>query len=781
MYGQIHCVIRDLVLSLFGNDKFQEVLEACPLNEDEHFMVFKQYPDSLTFALIDAVSERTKLHRDDVLKAFGKFFLTYCMKHGYDKMLRTMGADLVAFIQNLDSLHSLLSLSYKGIVAPSFSCFEDADGMLELHYYSSRPGFYPVCIGLMEAVGKELFNQHATVTVLSYGEEEIGNGRIMYHTVMKVKVTDLHVPFSRKRSSWALSATEQKGSQRPTLCPRNPGTESAIRAEDMSKACPYHILFDQNMCIKECGDNIRTLARCEVTPCTSFHDVATIVQPVMHQTLANIMKFINSVYVIAIHPNKDSREPFVIKGQMIWLPYSGTLMFIGSPRIHTLEDLKEMKLFMGDIPLYFGTRELLLLNQQRFAEIEIARTLDETTIELKKMSKALEEEKKKTETLLHEMLPSKIARQLTSGKMVKGERYKSCTVLFSDVVGFTDIASNCSAEEIINMLNDMYYRFDSYIECHGVYKVETIGDAYMAATGLPEIQVDHAARMADFAMDLIEESNYVISPATGKPIVIRVGMHSGEVVAGVIGTKKPRYDIYGDTVNTASRMESNSLPGCINVSQVTFSLLYPLGYTFKARGEIIIKGKGGMEAFFLTGYFHHLLTLPGNELRDLEDLVHPDPTTSVYDRDSSHCHSVTPVRKISFVDSQGPVQSKRVSIVNGLRSLGSKIFRRASKRNSVDFVPHPAKKSGSVTQSSPEHCGGDRKRSGMPPISSAVSSTKHKPIPDDSGQNSKAASVHKETRHSDEVTHPYRHSSSEVSHPHKNAPRKRTCFVCIVM
>ncbi|KAL8621351.1 hypothetical protein ACOMHN_053372 [Nucella lapillus] len=140
-------VVKELVWTKFGPETWAQVLKASALDESKHFLLFEVYPDSVTFALVGAVSNTLGLPVETVLKVFGEYFLTYCFQHGYDKMLSILGGDFTSFIQNLDSLHSLLSYSYKDIVAPSFRCFEKDDGSLLLHYYSVRKGLCPIVEG----------------------------------------------------------------------------------------------------------------------------------------------------------------------------------------------------------------------------------------------------------------------------------------------------------------------------------------------------------------------------------------------------------------------------------------------------------------------------------------------------------------------------------------------------------------------------------------------------------------------------------------------------------
>ena len=139
------------------------------------------------------------------------------------------------------------------------------------------------------------------------------------------------------------------------------------------------------------------------------------------------------------------------------------------------------------------------------------------------------------------------------------------TVLFSDIVGFTNISSEVPSLEVMDMLHDLFLQFDDLAEKHGCYKVETIGDAYMVAAGCPDKCDDHAVRMAHMAIDMARAAAAVTSPLDGEPLRIRIGIHSGPVKAGVVGRARPRYCLFGDTVNVASRMESNGLAGCVQV------------------------------------------------------------------------------------------------------------------------------------------------------------------------------------------------------------------------
>ncbi|KAK3102962.1 hypothetical protein FSP39_015315 [Pinctada imbricata] len=586
----------------FGRYKFIR-WEKSQLDENEDFMIFHQYTDQLTNTLIGAVCEVAGAPLATVLEIFGEYFLQYCLRHGYDKMLRTLGGDFKSFIQNLDSLHSLLAMSYKNIEAPSFRCEELEDKSLQLHYYTIRPGLYPIVLGLVKAVSRDLYEQEAKIKVENISQHQIEDGKTQQHVVFRVT---LHNKSNEKNAQQSLDR----------ISPYFPA-QFKISGLQFCSAFPYHLIFDEKMAIRQCGLSIQRLIGCKIKPGVSVHQYFTMIHPRMDFTVTNIQEFINTVFMLSIKSTKNGNARLVLKGQMIWLPDIRHMIFISSPRISSLTELMEMNVFLSDIPIYDVTRELVLLNQQRIAEIDIAKKLDETTAELKKTSMELELEKKKTEILLYQMLPPKVAIELKNGRSVEAEKFDQVTILFSDIVTFTNIAAASTPMDIVSMLNALYQRFDKKTNEHGVYKVETIGDAYMVVGGVPEKTERHAEPVADFSVDMVHEAEKVSSPATGKPLQIRVGFHSGPVVAGVVGLKMPRYCLFGDTVNTASRMESHGIPARIHVSPTAYKLLADKGYEFRARGQLEVKGKGLMSTYFLLGRDGHRVNEPDDAYMDL--------------------------------------------------------------------------------------------------------------------------------------------------------------------
>ncbi|KAL3087320.1 hypothetical protein niasHS_008639 [Heterodera schachtii] len=213
-------------------------------------------------------------------------------------------------------------------------------------------------------------------------------------------------------------------------------------------------------------------------------------------------------------------------------------------------------------------------------------------------------EKKKVEDLLHQLLPPSIADQLIDGNPVQAESYDCVTIYFSDIVGFTSLSALSSPMQVVTLLNDLYLAFDGVVDNFQVYKVETIGDAYMVVSGLPERTTDHASQIAQMALALLHKvKNFTIRHRPNEQLKLRIGIHSGSVVAGVVGSKMPRYCLFGDTVNTSSRMESNGLPLRIHVSSITKELLgQDHDFHLELRGEVEMKGKGKQTTYWLKGY-----------------------------------------------------------------------------------------------------------------------------------------------------------------------------------
>ncbi|XP_060689241.1 guanylate cyclase soluble subunit beta-2 [Hemiscyllium ocellatum] len=644
-YGFINTCLKSLVVENFGEDTWEALRVQAEVQD--MFMTYQVYDDAITLRLVQEASKMLHLSAEAVLKLFGGHFFTFCKVSGYDRMLRTLGGSLMEFIENLDALHSYLALSYQEMKAPSFRVERREGGEMWLHYYSERRGLCHIVPGIIQAVAKDFFDTEVEMEILKQSEEDEGMER-MEHVVFLVvqkrlperwrdrpgrstrseeikldkqeiekylnKMKQKYQALSHcsvKKSHWDILRRVVTFDQGNLLCSFEPVYPERLWMDTKAfcDAFPFHIVFDEELKVKQAGVNIQKHVPGLQAMNIRFDDYFTITHPAVSFTISSIRKFINSQFVLKTRtemmPRSWQTQPILkLRGQMLWMGSIQCMIYLCSPQLHCLQELEEAGMYIADIAQHDTTRDLILLNQQRLAEIELSNQLERKKEELRILSKNLEVEKQKTEALLYAMLPKHVANQLKEGKQVEAGEFEDCTILFSDVVTFTNICAACEPIQIVHMLNSMYSRFDRITTVHDVYKVETIGDAYMVVGGVPIPVASHAERVANFALGMRMAARSVKNPVTGDPIQIRVGIHSGPVLAGVVGEKMPRYCLFGDTVNTASRMESHGVPGKIHLSPTANRALQNKGFEIVERGAINVKGKGQMVTYFLVQNLH---------------------------------------------------------------------------------------------------------------------------------------------------------------------------------
>jgi len=203
----------------------------------------------------------------------------------------------------------------------------------------------------------------------------------------------------------------------------------------------------------------------------------------------------------------------------------------------------------------------------------------------------------RSDDLLHAILPDEIVPRLKAGSGTIADDIPEASVLFADVVDFTPMSAALSPAQLVELLDDVFSCFDAFVEGLGLEKIKTVGDAYMAAAGVPRARADHAHATAELALRIRDHE--AMNPVDGSRLRFRIGINSGPVTAGVIGTRTFSYDLWGDTVNTASRMESSGVPGSIQITGATFELVRD-AYICESRGLVAVKGKQEMETFLLV-------------------------------------------------------------------------------------------------------------------------------------------------------------------------------------
>jgi class 3 adenylate cyclase len=228
-----------------------------------------------------------------------------------------------------------------------------------------------------------------------------------------------------------------------------------------------------------------------------------------------------------------------------------------------------------------------------------ARRQSQQKAALEQAKAAAERAHERSDRLLLNILPRSIAEQLKEHERLIAEHFEEVTILFADIAGFTPLAARLNPTELVGLLNRMFSSFDQLAEQHGLEKIKTIGDAYMVVGGLPVHRADHARAIARMALAMADTVRRFVAD-DGEPFRLRIGINTGPVVAGVIGKKKFSYDLWGDAVNVASRMESSGEPGRIQVSEASHALLRG-DFVLEERGLVTIKGKGAMKTYWLVG------------------------------------------------------------------------------------------------------------------------------------------------------------------------------------
>jgi class 3 adenylate cyclase len=264
-------------------------------------------------------------------------------------------------------------------------------------------------------------------------------------------------------------------------------------------------------------------------------------------------------------------------------------------------------------------------------------------------------EKARSDKLASEFLPDKTVAQLKGEGRAKWDKYERATVLFSDIQGFTRIAEEMNPESLIDELDKFFFHFDSVVEKYNIEKIKTIGDAYMAAGGIPE---KNSTNPVEVVLAALEMQSYMSQLKASRANIwdLRIGIHTGPVIAGVVGHKKVSYDIWGDTVNTASRMESSGMPGKVNISGITYGMVKDY-FLCEYRGKLPVKYKGNIDMYFVKGLRPELSVdlkeIPNKRfftklqilrLRDIEEKVFDEILTSL--PESIHFHTLEHARKV---------------------------------------------------------------------------------------------------------------------------------------
>ncbi|XP_032891100.1 soluble guanylate cyclase 88E-like [Amblyraja radiata] len=629
MYGLLCESLHNFIKESYGDDVWKLVREQADV-QLHSFVTHEVYQESVIPRIAMAASGVTGTPYNDLMNSWGVYFLGFVGKYGYDRILKVLGRHVRDFVNGLDNLHEYLRFSYPKVQPPTFFCQEESATGVTLHYRSKRKGYLHYAMGQLQQMGQQFYDTDIHVVVLS--EQLVGD---YSHVIMRLNFDN---------SAYRYSQKEDTDDQE--MLP--------FTSDFFFEVFPFNIVFRQDMVVHNMGSGLAT-----VFPGLDgklITDTFLLARPLVEFTWNMIISHPNNLFeIISKEPVKRERNLhnrvqnvdydnanrardvsillmafqsvvgddyedghslsrvdaggdgsccLRLKGQMRYMPEWESIIFLGTPVMESLGAMFKTGLYINDLSMHDSSRDLVLAGTQQSEELKRALIQEQKkSSKLEESMKMLDYEMKKTNDLLYRMIPKSVAKILRKGvpSVNTCEVFPDVTILFSDVVGFTRICSLITPMQVVSMLNTMYTLFDTLSEKHKVFKVETIGDAYMVVAGVPEKTKFHAHNICDMALDMVRSMDHLKEPSTGNNIKIRVGVHSGMVVAGVVGHKMPRFGLYGDTVHSASAMESNGKEMHVQLSNATYEHLIDSPFIFERRGTITLKGNVEIETYWLKG------------------------------------------------------------------------------------------------------------------------------------------------------------------------------------
>jgi len=622
MYGLVLEGIAQYIRHEHGEEVWTKIRKKLQMSA-ETFSSHQIYNEKLIPQLEAACKEIMKMKSDEMYKAFGEYFIGYICTFGYDTMLKVTGRHLRDFLNGLDNLHEYLKFSYPRMKAPSFRIGEEDEEGLTLYYKSKRKGFFNYVLGQMGQVGLLLYSTEVKVSITAC-EETSKQSNVVFR-----------LSFDNTAFYEAIKEmTRRRKGRRDVL--------ELLKVEStFFLACfPFHLVFDRNMVILHAGESV-----CNVMPALTNGRIEShflLSRPVMDFTFKNICQFQNITFELttikdvgkagekgkkgakkaggsqqkggigskiggaAGGDDSDAQSGRMkLKGQMKFVSSWDCCIFLCSPIMDNLDKMFDLNLFIADLSMHDVSRDLVLVGAQTSRDLAdlLAREQGKGK-RLEDSMKRLDDLRKRGDELLYSMIPASVAAKMRSGLSAAElcQTHEASTILFSDIPNFMPMTTRLKPMQVMTLLNTIFSRIDMLIERHKVYKVETVGDVYMVAAGAPEPVKEHGAMIANLALDMNQRVPEIKDPGdeSGKDTVhIRIGMHSGPVVTGLVGLKMPRFCFFGDTVNTSARMQTNCEVNKIQISEYAKAMLAGKPYKITTRGTITVKGKGEMKTFYL--------------------------------------------------------------------------------------------------------------------------------------------------------------------------------------
>ncbi|XP_025415805.1 soluble guanylate cyclase 89Db-like [Sipha flava] len=654
MYGMLLESVHHFIQLEYGEDAWYEVvrLSRCKWSE---FNTFEIYPDWVMPELAAAAAKiltdpgsRTVEYdegdwdddedddRDDggeptfdsFMRYFGRCFVRFfsTLKH-YDDYIRATGRYFCEFLKNVDNLHLQIRFRFPKMKSPSmYMSHADRDGCV-LVYRSTRRGLTQYFMGQLEQIAEDVYNTKLCIRVLHEENTTVTSQSISLqgagpHNVM----VKFRLDFD---NSAFLCQSTAKTFDRLQL--------PSVHIGVLLLLFPFGVVVGRDLRIVDAGEKLLNVLGLATTDDVRGHtmvdhflirrprDIPFTWNNLMYLTSVTfeleVIRGVNASFpekkVVSTKTEKKSGSPFpaildrrgsygsrsvLLKGQMRYIKEIDVIIFLCSPIVNNLDELQAMGLYMNDLNFHGLSRELLLSGWQHCSKLELmCERAEQLSLDLEDNYQKLEKWKKRGDDLLYSMLPKSVADQLQSeqSKLKPYKAFDMISVMFCEIEGLNPQTTKQNVMCLVECMNIIFSHFDNLTDRHDVYKVETSNQVYMVVSGAPEYTENHAKNVTDLGLGYAEEIRNLKFPCDIQ-IQVKIGIHSGPVVAGVVGIKVPHYGLFGDTVNTASRMQTTSEPGKIHISVKTKNLLPDNLYTLTSRGLVTVKGKGEMETFWVN-------------------------------------------------------------------------------------------------------------------------------------------------------------------------------------
>jgi len=594
--------MSEYIKKSYGPGKWKQIQEKMEIKED-NFGVADIFPEGQILKMGKTAMKMLEMKDEEFYEGMGVYFVTLAADLGYGLMLQSVGRRFRDFFVNLDNLHDYLKFTFQRMKAPSFFIADETpDGML-MEYRSKRRGFQYYVQGQVKEISKNFALEIKKLDIVLKKQE------VVFDTV----VNTFEMKFENEGYKQMIAAKEARKD-----------TSMPIRAATIFEMFPFCVLFNPEMNVTMLGVALRMIIPKIVGE--GLSSWFELVKPLVEFKWEVINSRINSMFELATQEEVDklgksegssSREfsselmlldddmdkTLHIKGQMVFMKEWDAMLFLACPMLPKLENLIWTGLFVNDLSMHDYSRDIMLATTQE--QIQMKMLLDAAEKKaalLESQQKKLGEIMKKSDDLISQMLPKKVADDLAKGKSNEEvcEAYDMVTMLFSDIVTFTVICSHLKPLQVVQLLNNMYTLFDFLCDQNAVYKVETIGDAYLIVAGCPVKAANHAIKICDMAFDMMDGISMLKDPSNGEAIHMRIGCHSGPVVAGVVGLKMPRFCLFGINVGLTEKFESNSKPDQIHISEKTQELLSSQYKVEERTDEGLSMKVGGYRSFFLN-------------------------------------------------------------------------------------------------------------------------------------------------------------------------------------